>query len=228
MKTILLIAFAGFIGVNCFAQDKSCSCPKKTVYHHKVHKKTVVASCKVEQPVVILEQVPEYMIENSFTGNYPLPLDINESLPAKTLIVTSSAFKNFGEMPSKYTCEGEQASPPLNISNVPQGTVSLAVVMYDQQANEKGSETYWLMWDLDTAGIIPENFVNNHETLNIAGEYGYHAVCPWGGMHYYHFLVYALDKRMNGNKHTTRADLEAAMLGHVLAKGELVGTYERL
>ena len=131
-------------------------------------------------------------------------------------------------MPAKYTCEGDNASPPLNVNNIPAQTQSLAVIMYDPNATTNASETYWLIWDIDTAGTIPENFVNDHESMNVAREYGYHAACPLSGTHYYHFMVYALDTKFAGGRNTTRAKLESAMRGHVLAKGELVGVYDRL
>ncbi|MES2703984.1 MAG: YbhB/YbcL family Raf kinase inhibitor-like protein [Bacteroidota bacterium] len=144
------------------------------------------------------------------------------------LMVSSPAFGHMQPIPSKYTCEGQQASPPLNVENVPEGTQSLAVVMYDPMATTNRSTTYWMMWNLDTAGSIPENFINDHSTRNpYSKQYGYTAICPIGGSHNYHFTVYALDTKLKLGKDTNKALLEDAIRGHVLAKGELVGTYSR-
>jgi len=174
-----------------------------------------------------------YVVEKTYSGYYP-DYSINAYIyngplasAGKDLVVSSSAFTNYGVLPLKYTCEGEQASPPLNVTNIPAGTQSLAIVMYDTHATAKGGMTYWMMWDLDTTGFIPENFVSDHESMNSAKEYGYQPVCPKAGTHYYHFMVYALDTKLLEGKHTTRATLENAMRGHILSKGELVATYNR-
>jgi phosphatidylethanolamine-binding protein (PEBP) family uncharacterized protein len=74
--------------------------------------------------------------------------------------------------------------------------------------------------------VIPENFANNHESVNpVNKQYGYQGICPAGGVHYYHFRIYALDAKLTLGKQTNQATLEGAMFGHILAKGELVGTY---
>jgi len=172
-----------------------------------------------------------FIRENNYLGYYPTVVNnnITESVAplSNHLVVSSSAFEDYGVIPSKYTCEGEHASPPLSVSNMPIGAKSLAVVMYDPNASGKGSMTYWLVWNIDTTGDIPENFISDNQSVNAANEWGYQAVCPVSGTHYYHFMVYALDTKLREGRHSTKASLEKAMRGHVLSTGELVGVYNK-
>jgi hypothetical protein len=173
-----------------------------------------------------------YMGSGSYSGYY---LGENEcdrfeslSTPNTDLTVTSTAFKNYGELPVKYSCKGSQVNPPLQVTNIPQGTASLALVMFDPHATAQKSTTYWVMWNLDTTGVIPEAFTTDYESQNpINKQYGYQAVCPLNGTHYYHFRVYALDTKMLLGKRTTKETLENAMSGHILAKGELIGEFNQ-
>jgi Raf kinase inhibitor-like YbhB/YbcL family protein len=88
--------------------------------------------------------------------------------------------------------------------------------------------TYWLMWNIDVNNTnIPENFRNDNEGLNSANETGYHPLCPVSGTHYYHFKVFALDTKLNISKKSSKAEVEKVMQGHVLASGELVGSYNK-
>ena len=237
------------------AQNTDCICKKKIVHHRacttassKTQKQVAVKKWHTPSPMynkttVSIKQCPEaynntsgciydndgnvsYVIEGVFTGNYP---DKTENTPGnRELSVTSPAFKNFGVIPAKYTCLGDKASPPLAIANIPNETKSLAVIMYDTHASAKGGMTYWMMWNVDTGGTIPENFVNDYMAMNSANEYGYQAVCPVSGTHYYHFVVYALDTKLRAGKHTSKDELEAVIRGHILARGELTGEYNKL
>ncbi len=266
MKTILLImALIGFTTVSSYAQDKNCTCKKKTAYHSTHHRKATAlkkTAVVVERPVptdvslyllgignsqpdMAINNLPanrcaidsngdiEYTSDNTYLGYYSEnhancdPFD-QLVLPYTDLAITSTAFTNGGVMPAKYTCEGEGASPPMNITNIPAGTVSLAIVMFDPHSTANKSTTYWLMWDLDTSGIVPENFINDHSSQNpINKQYGYQPVCPVAGTHNYHFRVYALDTKLLLSKKATQATVENAMRGHILAKGELIGQYNR-
>ncbi|MCD6012287.1 MAG: hypothetical protein K0Q79_2149 [Flavipsychrobacter sp.] len=248
MKTIILIIAAAIFVGNGYAQEKKCTCKKKSTAHR--HKTT--AAKKITQPTpsktiyysqseTILKDCPtnfeclfdsttgnvQYLIKNSFSGYYP---DVIETLhnPYRSLAVGSPAFDHYGAIPAKYTCNGQQASPPLTVRNIPADTRSLAIIMYDTHASTKGNHTYWMVWNVDTTGNIPENFVNDHMALNAANEYGYQPICPLAGTHYYHFAVYALDAKLRAGKRVSKAELESAMKGHILAKGELIGTYNKL
>ncbi len=145
----------------------------------------------------------------------------------RTLAVTSTAFANNGVIPVKYTCDGQGATPPINIGNMPPGTKSYTLIVHDYNAHPDGGFTYWIIWNLDTAGIVPENFTNDHESMNAAKQYGYTPICSKSGNHKYHFIVYALDTKLVMGRNTTKTMMEQVMKGHILAKGELVGIYNK-
>ena len=143
------------------------------------------------------------------------------------LTVTSTSFTGNGLIPAKYSCEGEEISPPLNISGIPAGTKSLALIVHDPDAPVKGGFTHWVVWNMDISGNIPENFKNAEQGLNGTKKQGYKGMCPPSGTHHYHFKAYALDTRLNIDINTDKAGLEKAMSGHILAEGELIGLYAK-
>ena len=148
--------------------------------------------------------------------------------------VVSSAFEEGGAIPARYTCDGLDVSPPLSWSSVPDGTQSLALIADDPDA-PGGTFVHWVIYNLppDTRRL-PED-VPNRETLlseaaqgvNGAGRVGYMGPCPPSGTHRYFFKVYALDTGLNLGGGATKEGLLDAMEGHVLAEGQLMGTYRR-
>ena len=147
----------------------------------------------------------------------------------KSLTVTSSAFASNGMIPAKYSCLGQEASPPLTIGNIPDGTKSLAIIVHDPDAPMTGGFTHWVVWNIDpTTTNIPENYKSSDEGLNGMKQKGYKGMCPPRGTHHYHFMVYALDVKLSIDKSTTgKAELEKVMAGHILAQGDLVGTFDK-
>jgi Raf kinase inhibitor-like YbhB/YbcL family protein len=143
------------------------------------------------------------------------------------LTVTSTSFADNGTIPAKYSCEGEEASPPLNITGIPAGTKSLALILHDPDAPVKGGFTHWVVWNIDINGNIPENFRGAEQGLNGAKKPGYIGMCPPSDTHHYLFKVYALDSRLTIDKNTDKQGLEKAMLSHILGEGELVGLYKK-
>ncbi len=150
-----------------------------------------------------------------------------EPTSGNKLTITSTAFANNGVIPVKYTCDGEGFTPPLNFGTVPPGTKSYALIVHDYNAYPNHGFTYWIIWNLDSVGFIPENFRSSHESMNAAKQYGYTPICSKSGDHKYHFIVYALDTRMILGKNTTKAMIENTMKNHILGKGELIGVYNR-
>jgi Raf kinase inhibitor-like YbhB/YbcL family protein len=143
------------------------------------------------------------------------------------LTVTSSSFPANGNIPAKYTCQGQQVSPPLQVTGIPSGAKSLALILHDPDAGPKGF-THWVVYNLPTNGKISEDFKGAEQALNGAKRAGYIGMCPPSGVHHYHFMVYALDKDLTLDKSKTdKAALEKAMAGHILAQGDLVGLYEK-
>jgi Raf kinase inhibitor-like YbhB/YbcL family protein len=143
------------------------------------------------------------------------------------LTVTSSDFTANGMIPSKFTCEGDQTSPALNISGAPSNAKSLALILNDPDAPMKGGFTHWVMWNINLDGKIPQNFKGASQGFNGAKKTGYIGMCPPTGVHHYHFMVYALDTQLTIDPNTDKAGLEKAMQGHILAQGEIVGLYQK-
>ena len=162
-----------------------------------------------------------FMSMAAFTGN-------------KSLSVTSTSFKNNGKIPVKYTCNGERITPPLTVGNVPPGAKSLALIIQDPDA--PGGFTHWIIWDMNIEGKIPEGFMSSHVGLNSLNQVGYSAICAESTTHHYHFMVYALDTKLDvrgsssnrfdtDGPSTNKEKLEKLMKGHILARGELVGLF---
>ncbi|HLY71556.1 MAG TPA: YbhB/YbcL family Raf kinase inhibitor-like protein [Puia sp.] len=141
-----------------------------------------------------------------------------------TLQVTSPAFKNNDFIPVKYTCEGDNISPQLNIDGIPQGTKTLAVTVSDPDA---GNVVHWVQWNIAPSAIIPEKVTDGMMGNNVRSKPGYTGPCPPAGVHHYHFMIYALDSSLSIPAGSSKSDLEAAMQGHILAQGELVGLYQK-
>ena len=143
------------------------------------------------------------------------------------LVVTSTSFKNNGLIPAKYSCEGAEVSPPLDIANIPSTAKSLALIVDDPDAPIKGGFTHWVMWNMDVKGYLPEGFKNAMQGLNSAKKTGYKGMCPPTGTHHYHFKVYALDEMIELDHNNDKESLEKRMQGHILAEGELIGLYKK-
>ena len=153
---------------------------------------------------------------------------------AMELKVTSPAFKNGEMILKKYTCDGEEVSPPLEWSGIPAGTNSIALISDDPDA-PMGTWVHWVIFNMppDTKGL-PEN-IPHKETLDNGArqgiddsrQIGYGGPCPPSGTHRYYFKVYALDKMLDLKSGILKKDLLKAMEGHILAQGEIMGRYKR-
>lgn len=154
------------------------------------------------------------------------------------LEISSPAFADGAEMTPKYTCEGGDLSPPLKWSGVPDGTKSLVLIIDDPDAPDPKAPkmvwVHWVLYDLpaDSTGL-PENAnktglpdgtkvgVNDWKRTDYGGP------CPPIGRHRYFHKLYALDTTLAHLKNPTKADVEAAMKGHVLAEAQIIGTYQK-
>jgi len=159
--------------------------------------------------------------------------DVGADAPAMTL--TSSAFTDGGELPVAYTCEGEDVSPPLVWSGAPAGTKSFALVVHDPDAPDpakpKRTWVHWVIVDMPASttelaqgAAVP---TGARAGKNDWGKAMWGGACPPIGRHRYFFTIYALDTLLPQLQAPTRDELLAAMQGHVLARGEIVGTYEK-
>jgi len=143
--------------------------------------------------------------------------------------ITSSAFEHNQLMPQKFTCDGDDVNPPLQFSDVPEGTKSLTLVVDDPDA-PVGLWVHWTVWNIksDTTEIV-ENSVPSGgvEGVTSFGNVGYGGPCPPSGEHRYFFKLYALDTELDLSTESDKEDLEEAIVGHVLDKAELIGLYKR-
>ena len=155
-----------------------------------------------------------------------------------TLTIHSSAFEAGAEIPTRYTCEGDDVSVPLQWGGVPEGVRSLALIVDDPDAPDpEAPQVVWVHWvlcnippDCDglaenmTPASLPPGAI---EGINDWQRPGYGGPCPPIGRHRYFHKLYALDCVLEGLNVPTKADVEAAMQGHIIAQAELVGTYQK-
>jgi Raf kinase inhibitor-like YbhB/YbcL family protein len=149
-----------------------------------------------------------------------------------TIKVTSSAFDNGGKIPSEYTCEGKSVAPPLSWSAVPPGTKSIAVLVEDPDA-PGGTYEHFVAFNLPPdRKSLPSEAVRSiapgsalATARNSSGTIGFAPICPPSGRHHYRFQVLALDTVLDLRPAADAQAVRAATDGHVLARGELVGTY---
>jgi Raf kinase inhibitor-like YbhB/YbcL family protein len=148
--------------------------------------------------------------------------------------MTSSAFKEGDMIPKKYTCDGQDVSPPLAWDSVPEGTKSLALISDDPDA-PMGTWVHWVIFNLPPdAKELAENVPSQRELKNGAKQgttdfrrIGYGGPCPPRGTHRYYFKLYALDTMINLSPGASKSQLLKAMEGHILAQGQLMGRYSR-
>ncbi len=154
------------------------------------------------------------------------------------MTLTSTAFAEGGAIPRRYTCDGADVAPPLAWAGLPEGTRSLALVVDDPDAPDPRAPrmtwVHWVLYNLPpTAAGLPEGATEStlppgtHEGRNDWRRTGYGGPCPPVGRHRYFHKLYALDAVLPDLGTPTKARLEQALEGHVLARAELVGTYPR-
>jgi Raf kinase inhibitor-like YbhB/YbcL family protein len=160
------------------------------------------------------------------------------STTSSGLVLRSPAFADGGEIPIRHTCEGADASPALAWSGLPPGTRSLALVVDDPDAPDPKAPrmtwVHWVLYDMPpSAAGLPEAVAREalpagaRQGVNDWKRTGWGGPCPPIGRHRYFFKLYALDATLGDLGAPTKARLEAAMKGHVLAEARLMGTYEK-
>ncbi|MGD8956022.1 MAG: YbhB/YbcL family Raf kinase inhibitor-like protein [Chromatiaceae bacterium] len=155
-----------------------------------------------------------------------------------TFSLTSDAFADGGEIPARYTCEGEDLAPALRWTGIPNGTRSLVLIVDDPDAPDpaapKMTWVHWVLYNIpaDALGLdegvsaqgLPQG---TREGLNDWKRAGYDGPCPPVGRHRYYHKLYALDTTLPEMSRPTKAEVEAAMQGHVLAQAQLMGVYQK-
>ncbi len=115
-----------------------------------------------------------------------------------TMKLSSPEFKNNGYIPKKFTCDGDEYSPPLIIENIPDRAKSLALIVDDPDA-PMGTWVHWVVFDIPITNNIEENSVPGKQGVNTSGDNSYGSPCPPSGTHRYFFKIYALDAMLNLN-----------------------------
>jgi Raf kinase inhibitor-like YbhB/YbcL family protein len=150
--------------------------------------------------------------------------------------MSSTLFVHGAGIPRRCTCEGDDVAPPLQWRGVPAGTASLALIADDPDAPDPAKPqrtwVHWVLFDIPpgAGGLAGEGRpppAGCRDGLNDWKRTGYGGPCPPIGRHRYFFKLYALDTRLEGLERPTKAELERAMQGHVLAEAVLMGTYQK-
>lgn len=157
-----------------------------------------------------------------------------EEAEKMTIKVKSPAFEQGGMIPSKYTADGRNISPPLGWEGVPDGTESIALISDDPDA-PAGTWVHWVMWNIPPEAMMLVENVPPDESLPDGSRqgitdfrsHGYGGPAPPSGTHRYYFKIYVLDIKLDLSSNSTKVDLLKAMEGHVLAEGQLMGKYKR-
>lgn len=158
------------------------------------------------------------------------PQNQNARIPQPSLILKSAAFSAGNDIPQKYSCDGEDISPPLAWSNTPEGTQSFALIFDDPDA-PNGTWDHWLIYNL------PGSLSSLSENASLPAKAGlgqnswkkreYGGPCPPSGTHRYFFKLYALDTMLNFDSPPDKQTLLKAMEGHIWGEAELMGTFTR-
>lgn len=152
------------------------------------------------------------------------------------LQLSSKAFENGGDIPSKYTCDGQDISPPLTISGVPENAASLVLIFEDPDAaREPGGNgktfDHWLVYNISpidqevAEGSLP---AGDKQGLNSAGKMQYMGPCPPTFKHQYVFRLLAIDRNMEFDGPPTKQNVEEAIVGHIIEETQLTAYYEKI
>lgn len=159
---------------------------------------------------------------------FPAAIYADNVIPkeAMTMRLTSPEFENNSLIPVKFTCEGEDINPKLDIWDIPAGTEELALIVDDPDA-PMGTWVHWVVYNIHIVSHIKENSIPGTLGVNNLGKKEYHGPCPPSGTHRYFFKIYSLDKKLELPEEINKGELEKAMKGHILDKAELIGLYKR-
>jgi len=149
--------------------------------------------------------------------------------PAAAMKIASPDFPEGGMIPARFTCDGTNVNPRLDITGVPAGARSLVLIVDDPDA-PAGTWNHWLLWNIDpgttkiAAGAVPSGAVQGRSDF---GQEKYIGPSPPSGTHRYFFRLLALDAKLDLPAGADRAALETALRGHILMRAELMGRYRR-
>jgi hypothetical protein len=142
----------------------------------------------------------------------------------KVLTLSSRGFQANGYIPKKYTCEGYNTNPPIDIKGIPNEAKSLVLLMEDPDAPGK-TFVHWVLWNIPIKHHLQEDELTGDQGVNDFGDTGYGGPCPPSGTHRYYFKIYALDELLDIPHFSNKETVEHAMEDHIIAYGELMGRY---
>jgi Raf kinase inhibitor-like YbhB/YbcL family protein len=221
------------------AGNKSGAAGYRSMRVESIHMGRAVAACRPENSGC---PAKGGIMKSRFFLMLPLVLFFitasTDAQEVKNMQLTSPSFGNMKPMASKFTCDGEDVSPALQWSAIPAGTKSLALIVDDPDApdpaNPRMTWVHWVIYNIpETAASLPEGVKDKDlpkgtlQGLNDWKRTGYGGPCPPVGAHRYFYKLYALDTVLADLARPTKAKLEKAMEGHVLAHAELIGLYQR-
>jgi hypothetical protein len=200
-----------------------------------VEEKSVTLAAGSSQDVsfsVTKEEAGSYSVDvNGLTGSFT----VTAAAPPEEIemAIASAAFQDGESIPSQYTCDGQNKSPALSWSGVPEGTQSFALILDDTDA-PGGTFTHWVIFNIPANTLELEEAIPTTPQLesgalqgrNDFGGIGYSGPCPPpGASHHYHFVVYALDLTLDLSAGASKTQVLSVMQGHILAQAELIGIY---
>ena len=140
--------------------------------------------------------------------------------------LTSPNFKHQEMIPKKFTCQGEDINPALDIEGIPEGAKSLSLINDDPDA-PGGMWVHWVVFNIPLTSKIDEDSIPGKQGSNDFSRRDYGGPCPPSGTHRYFFKIYALDRELDLKEGASKKELEKAMQGHILEKAELIGLYKK-
>jgi Raf kinase inhibitor-like YbhB/YbcL family protein len=144
----------------------------------------------------------------------------------QTIQVYAPDFPGNGMIPKRFSCQGLNVNPALQVEEIPQGTKSLAIIAEDPDA-PNGSFDHWILWNIMPQQNIPENMQSGVKGLNGKHTLGYTGPCPPTGRHRYIFKVYALDRLLELQEGANRKILLDSMKPYIIGGGECMGFFEQ-
>ena len=140
--------------------------------------------------------------------------------------IRSPSFKNNENIPPKFTCDGDDINPSIQISNIPKNAKYLVLIVDDPDA-PLGVWIHWVVFNIPVTSTIQENSIPGTQGINSFRRVDFGGPCPPSGTHRYFFKVYALDQKLNLLEGASLKEVEGAMKGHILEKAELIGLYKK-
>lgn len=141
-------------------------------------------------------------------------------------MIITSLWENKGKIPDKFTCNGEDVSPTIQIVDQPIEMESMVMIMDDPDA-PNGTWVHWVVFNIPPISILSEATNTGVKGKNSWGKLGYGGPCPPSGTHRYFFKLYSLDCQLDLPEGSTKEEVEKAMEGHVISKCELIGLYSK-